>query len=104
MKMAFMILPVIAHGKQMNGVHRLTVEALTKLFGGATMYNVSGFWEEDSQVIPCVKIECAIPDNETSNVAFRHIAQIALQKMKVKSVMVQSSNGEVFFIEGDKHE
>ncbi len=104
MKLAFIILPLISGGRQMVDIHRNVVEALTKLFGGATMYNVSGFWEEDSQVIPCVKIECAIPDNETSNVAFRHIAQIALQKMKVKSVMVQSSNGEVFFIEGDKHE
>ena len=104
MKLAFIILPLISGGRQMVDIHRNVVEALTKLFDGATMYDVRGFWEEDNQVIPCVKVECAIPDNETSNIAFMHIAYMALKKMKVKSVMVQKSCGEIVFIEGDADE
>src|SRR6056300_1662239 len=104
MKMAFIILPLISGGRQMVDIHRNVVEDLIKNFGGATMYDVTGFWRNDDRAIPCAKVECAMHDVPSEVSTFLSIGKDVADRMEVHSVMVQKPCGEIVFIEGDTDE
>jgi len=104
MKLAFIILPLISGGKAWRDVHQNVVENLVKNFGGATMYDVTGFWRHEDGAIPCAKIECAMHDVPSEVSTFLSIAKDVADRMEVHSVMVQKPCGEIVFIEGDADE
>ena len=104
MRLAFIILPLIYDGRQMVDIPRNDVEALIKTFGGATMYDLTGFWRNDDRAIPCAKVECAMHDVPSEVSTFLSIAKDVADRMEVHSVMVQKPCGEIVFIEGDTDE